>query len=343
MRVLTALLARRLRQPTSGYVLLAVVAGSWNGCSCHSSSTTSLDGGLATHASSTPTASRPATAPAPPDAGPADLLARRVCALERRPERRKTECCATSSGVGAGVMEGQCVRTLGNALRAETVSVSSADVDRCAAAMERATAGCDWVTPTGTLPPVAECDGIIHGTLAAQAQCRSSLECVDGLECQKLSVADPGKCAPPKQAGQPCELAADMLAAFTRQNQASATHPECAGYCQARQCREAVRVGGPCKLDAECGRGRCEDAKCVDRPLPGPGQPCTSACAAGARCSAGKCIASKLEGAACTVDAECRGACVGADASTAGMCMKTCTARPAPSPSPSPSPSRSTH
>lgn len=177
----------------------------------------------------------------PVDPGPPDPLASRFCgALHALPASRLAACTSKPAGPAAVIVRGQCVRTLTAALKAHAVKLDPKDVDRCNDAMTRATAGCDWASPAGSSPLPAECDGIVHGALAAGAPCRSSLECPDGSRCQGLSTIDTGTCAAPKAAGLACNLADDMLATFARQDHYDRKHPECAGTCVARMCRSTA-------------------------------------------------------------------------------------------------------
>jgi hypothetical protein len=261
------------------------------------------------------------------DGGPEDLRAERLCeTLQRVPEHRKDECCAARSAFTSALANTQCVRTLSGALRSGAVSLADADIDRCAEAMTRATAGCDWITPetaTGAMPLPTECNGVLQGNLPEEASCRSSLECSGSLRCQGLSAVDVGTCGRPKPTKSACNLASDTLAIFTRQEPLEETHPECSGYCDRRQCADAVPTGGACKLDVECGQWRCERGACVTAQLPGVGEACSATCVAGARCVKGTCTLPAAEGAACEVDSQCRGVCVH-DAAGAGSCTRSC-------------------
>jgi hypothetical protein len=265
----------------------------------------------------------------PVDAGPPDPRTVRFCmAVELLPEQRKAQCCATPASPAAGTFAGQCERTLTAALASHAVSVTDDDVDKCVAAMTQATDGCDWVTWFSAPVPPA-CDGIIHGALPAKAACRSSLECAPGLHCQGLSTIDVGVCGPPSPAGSVCRAANDMLATFTRQDAIDRPHPECAGYCRARTCTDAVAAGAACKGDVECGSaGHCRAGKCASGPPPAVGQPCDASCATGAKCVKGTCAAPKAEASTCTDDSECRGKCVHGDAGGDGTCTKTCPVMP---------------
>ncbi|APR82932.1 Hypothetical protein A7982_08281 [Minicystis rosea] len=260
----------------------------------------------------------------PVDAGAPDPLAQRFCdAIHVLPEKRAGECCGARGAAGE-VMGGQCVRTLTFALSQHAVSLAAADVDRCVEAMTQATAGCDWVTPGGRAPIAAACEGIIKGTIAEKTACRSSLECSGNLRCQGLSTIDMGKCGPAKEAKQACNLAVDMLATFTRQEQVNRDHPECEGHCVRARCETSIAEGGVCESDAVCGKGHCAGGKCTSAPLPAVGEACTDSCVPGARCFKGKCIAPHAEGEACSANEECRGACERGDGGATGRCLKSC-------------------
>lgn len=254
---------------------------------------------------------------------PPDPLASKLCeALHVLPAKRRAECCAQPAGFS---LEGECARTLSVALRDKAVTVDPAAVDACAAAMARAHEGCAWVGPAGA-PLPAECDGLVRGTLEEGKRCRSSLECVDGLQCQGVGPTDAGQCAKPKAHGNVCALAVDTLASFTRQDSFATRHPECAGHCAYRRCEEFVAVGGDCKTGAQCGPGKlCSGGKCAEGTLPGEGAACASgACAKGLRCAGGKCAGLKKEGEACESDVECRGGCVRGDGGKKGTCGMKC-------------------
>jgi hypothetical protein len=259
----------------------------------------------------------------PLDAGAPDPLAQRFCdAVQLLPEQRKAECCGGSAVTAQG-LSAQCVRTLTFALGQRAVTLAPADVDACVAAVTKATSGCDWVTGFGfAMPP--ECDGIIKGTLAEKATCRSSLECAEGMRCIGLSTVDLGTCGKPKETRAMCNIANDMMATFTRQDGLERAHPECEGFCAYGHCFDAVAEGGACKSDRECGSARCEAGKCTRAKLPAVGEACAGACAYGARCLAGKCVAPKAEGEACSANEECRGMCARGDGGAGGTCSKTC-------------------
>jgi hypothetical protein len=190
---------------------------------------------------------------------PPDPLAARLCdALHALPARRKAACGGGPPGFHPA---SECARTLSFALRAGAVTLAGADVDRCAAAMEAALQGCDWVKPLSPPPPPA-CEGIVKGTRPESAACRSSLECVEGLRCAGAGPTDMGRCAPPRRRGA-CGMAVDTLATHTRQHRIELAHPECEGHCARRACADNVALGGACRSDVECGRGRrCAAGRC---------------------------------------------------------------------------------
>lgn len=265
----------------------------------------------------------------PIDKTPPDPLAERFCqAVHDTEAARRGECCGVTGERGRFTSE--CARTVSVALRSGAISVDAAAVDACSAAVAKDLAGCGWVGAVAPELPAA-CEGLLTGTLAASAVCRSTLECGDGLVCQGLTATRTGKCAPPKPAGLACGGSTDTLAALTRQK-VDRTRPECAGYCARVACKDAVAVGGACKLDDECGAGhRCSKGACTADPLPAAGAACEAGrCATGARCVKDRCAAPKGEGEACESDVECRGACDRAAGSTAGACGKRCIAATIP-------------
>jgi hypothetical protein len=252
--------------------------------------------------------------------GAPDPAVQRLCGvLQGLPERRKAECCSTSSSVGLATA---CASELGRAVRDGAVSVDPADVDRCAADAAHALEGCDWVTPYLPAPPPS-CRGIVRGRRAAGAACRSSLECRDGFHCAA------GACAPPGDAGASCSGAPDPLTTAARQI-GDARHPECKGYCFRGRCTAPVLTGGACAADQQCAAGtHCVAHRCVDGPRPTLGEPCDgSTCDGGLVCIAGRCAPPQDVGAPCTEPAACRATCVGATPDRPGTCATKCSAWP---------------
>jgi hypothetical protein len=310
------------------------------------------DGGPPEAAPAAPVVNAPTDSPGsdeihpvyPRDAGPPDPLAQRFCdAVYGTPARRAAECCGGPPSGTVAAFAGECVRVLTYAMSTQAIRVAPADVDACAAAIDKVVVGCDWVTLKFSVPAPPACDGILKGQLKEKAACRSSLECEPGLRCQGLSTIDLGVCGPPRPAGQECNLAVDTLASLTRQDHYARAHAECEGYCKSMRCQAPIPAGGACVSDAVCGALRCEAGKCTSAPPPGAGEACTAACAFGLRCLEGKCTPPRAEGEACKSAVECRGACVTGDGGAEGTCGKTCTMQLSlPKPPPPKAPPRPT-
>jgi len=260
----------------------------------------------------------------PADAGAPEALAVRFCtAVFDLPVQRRAACCKTSPGFSAA---SQCIRTLSYALRSGAVELAAADVERCAAAVTESTKGCDWVGPSSP-PAPALCDGLIHGKVAAQKLCRSSLECAPDLYCRGLTATRAGICSEPRPEGSPCGGAIDTLGVYTLQLGAETAHPECArGYCTSGRCVTFTSAGGACSSNAQCGRGSsCREGLCSASPLPATGQPCASQeCAEGNRCVRGICVMPRNYDESCESDRECRGACLVPEGATSGRCGMRC-------------------
>ena len=125
-----------------------------------------------------------------------DPLAQALCtALYTRPAVRRAEC-AGSKNPGFLVTP-ECTRTLTAALAGKAVRLEAAAVERCTIAMEEALQPCDWAKVPFGSPLPAACDGILSGSLALGATCRSSLECSAGLQCFGVGPMDPGRCTKP--------------------------------------------------------------------------------------------------------------------------------------------------
>ena len=262
----------------------------------------------------------------PADAGPAEPVAERYCgAVHKLAATRIAACCDGKSLPAIDLIQSQCVNTLSYDLRNGSVKIDPAALDACVAAQEKATQGCDWVD-SYTTPITPACSTILVGALAEGATCRSSLECAEGSRCLGLSTLDLGKCGPPKEKGQRCNSAVDVLASFARQDDVDRRHPECAGYCNRFQCADLVGLGEECKSPSSCGKNRCVGGKCVEgTSSPAVGERCPEGmCAAGARCLKGTCAAPKAESDKCSDDAECRGSCVREDGGASGKCEKRC-------------------
>lgn len=296
----------------------------WSGCKCGQTGD-APDASAAAPVDSRESAEDEVRSVYPAQAGAPSPLAQRLCeAMQELPARRRASCCQGSPGM---LLTGECVRMLSAALTSGAVKLEAPAVDACVQAMEQAYQGCEWVGPQAPSIPAA-CLGLIHGTLAAGARCRSALECVDGLRCLGVGPTDVGQCGPPGGAGQLCAISVDALATYTRQDTLDEAHPECQGHCAKRQCADSVALGGACVFEAQCGPGlHCAAGKCTEGERAGVGQPCVNGgCEEAARCLQSTCVSPKPAGAVCERDAECLGGCVRPDGGRAGTCGPRCDA-----------------
>lgn len=229
-----------------------------------------------------------------PTGEPPDPLAETYCrAVHERVAERKKECCGPA--MSAASLKDECVRMLSYAIRSGSVAADAPAIETCARDVGAATEGCAWVSSSAiTLP--ASCRRVIRGKLAAGTNCRSSLECSDGLACHGIAATKMGVCGPPRPEGSVCGLGIDPLIAMMVHEVDPVEHAECQGACSFR--------------------------KCVPRssaPLPGLDAPCASdACALGLRCVDGVCRSPGQEGASCKTDRACLGTC------ESGACKRGC-------------------
>ena len=273
-----------------------------------------------------------------PNAPPVPLAEKLCAALNETQEKKRAECCKTTPGI---VVNTECARMLGAAMRAKAVDVAATDVTACVTAWEKTLEGCDWVGPFPPGPPAA-CIGIIHGKIAAGKKCRSSLECEGALRCLGVGPTSPGTCGPAKANGELCGGTVDPLVGFTLQtNEIDKLHPECKERCIKHRCAAPAAEGATCQTSADCADGlSCIPAPggapklgvpqraCRAAPLPKQGEPCPGGvCAEGLSCINGVCGARKASGEACSTDFECRGGCLKADGGTKGTCGPRCDIR----------------
>src|SRR5579871_2483517 len=141
-------------------------------------------------------------------------------ALQGSAVRAAAACCHHAPGI---VLTSECVRVLGNAVASSAVRLDEGEVARCVGAVERAHQGCEWVGPSPD-PAPAECVGILHGTLAVGATCRSSFECEKPLHCRGVGPTQAGTCGPPQPDQTPCGRAVDPLVGYARQEAAAEDH-----------------------------------------------------------------------------------------------------------------------
>ncbi len=255
--------------------------------------------------------------------GDPEPAARKLCAaLHELPAQRKAACCAGASASNLGAL---CEGVVTAALRSKAVTVDDAAIERCAAAMDRAHQGCDWVTPlSSAVPP--ECEGLLRGRFPEGNKCRSSLECDEGLRCHGAGPTSLGRCGKPREGGT-CNTAVDVLATYARQDHYDKAHPECAGQCSQHRCLPALAAGEACQSSVACGEGAlCSGGHCVAKAPGAEGDACAGAldCAVGLHCAAGACRAKGAAGEACEKDSECRGACLKEKGQTRGACGHRC-------------------
>jgi hypothetical protein len=229
------------------------------------------------------TSARPGGATADRDRRAAERATRVCQAIQSAPAHRRAACCG---GPPSGHVEAQCVRQLSRALAAEHIELDDQKLQSCSEASERAQTGCDWVTPGQPIPP-PECRELTRGRVELGGACQSSLECRSPLHCAGSTPSQPGRCASPKPAGEPCEAPADALAAYLFVPDLERAHPSCEGECSrvSHRC-EPSAAGSPSAARSDA----TPDAR-----------------------------GSKLEGEACVTDFDCRsGGCAG-EPPTCGM------------------------
>ena len=263
------------------------------------------------------------------DVGPSDKpepLALRLCAaLSEVQEQKRAACCKTSPGI---VLTDECSRMLGAAVRSGAVTIADQEVYGCMAALAKRYDGCDWVGPFPPGPP-DECTGLVKGTLAEGARCRSTVECAGTAHCAGLTPTHAGKCAAPSADGAPCGGTVDPLVGFARQSAAEKNHPECAHRCIQHRCGAPMADGATCAISAECEDGaQCVSKKCVRLPPAPLGAPCPGGlCTAPGECIQGVCATKKPAGETCSADFECKGGCRKSDAGARGTCGPRCDVR----------------
>jgi len=257
-----------------------------------------------------------------------DPTAKRLCeALRDARERHRATCCKETFAP-IPLLTGECVRMLSAALAARAVTLDTADVAKCEAAVEKTYEGCDWVGPNPP-PPPRECQGIARGTLDAKARCRSTLECKGNLHCQGVGPTDPGRCEEPGGDEAACGGSVDPLVVYMNQTEVEREHPECSGYCDFHRCKRTLVAGANCKGTAACGMGLlCISGSCTAE-VPGKaGKKCRGyVCETGLACVAGTCTAPRPASAACENDLECLAGCVRKAGEKKGFCGMRCDVR----------------
>jgi hypothetical protein len=248
-------------------------------------------------------------------------------ALHLVPAENEGRCCQRPVTAGKLIRE-QCVRTLSQALSDGSVRVGDAAITACREALVAQHSSCAWIGGPWTPPMPEACLGLIDGTRAQGASCRSSLECGRGLFWRGAGASDVGTCEPPSGVGVSCGNAVDQLAVYTRQRRLERDRPECDGYCYKHKCRAFAAVGETCDTNVACGpSAHCQGGRCVagaEIPL---GQACLDGgCAAPGHCVQGVCIALGDEGAACKSGFECKAGCKLEPGAEVGVCGLQCRA-----------------
>lgn len=232
-------------------------------------------------------ASSRATATSAPDAS-AVLL---CTALHELPARRRAECCAEAP---VSLYFDECVRLLSSAVRAGRLRIDGREVATCAASVDTATRGCDWVAPTLAAAPTA-CAGATTGLVTAGGRCASSLECAGALHCAGQGATTPGVCRPPEPAGAACGASVDALATYLGVRGLEARKPACAGFCALAEhrCEEKPAEGAPCRVSVNCDADQiCANGRCVPRAHGVEERGAVAAtCATDLDCAAGGCVA----------------------------------------------------
>jgi hypothetical protein len=255
----------------------------------------------------------------PSDVAPHPLATRLCEVLHAVPARRKAECCGTEP---APFLMAECTRVLGATLNAGTAELDDAAVDRCAAAMTEARAGCDWVTPNAPSAPEA-CQRLLRGKLERGSVCRSSLECTGDLHCEGVSPTKTGVCTPSGGEGSGCGTHVDVLATYLLDRHLATSHPFCAAHCSlvTHKCGPLPEEGAACVANVNCSASQqCVQRRCSSAPPSHQGESCSaSPCAEGLRCVDGACALLAKSGETCRSDIDCaEGACVrGADGHSA--------------------------
>jgi hypothetical protein len=201
-----------------------------------------------------------------------------VCELlHTLPALRKAKCCGS---VPSRFLYDECVRSLGQALASNAVTLDQAAVGRCRASLTERYSGCDWVTPGQPLPG-PECRRLVLGRLELGASCDSSLECRRGLHCDGAAAGQRGTCAAPVALGVSCGSSVDALGAYLLDTELEREHPRCRDFCSriTHRCEPSPRVGATCAVSSQCAPDqRCESGICaagaVARRGAGPGQAC---------------------------------------------------------------------
>jgi hypothetical protein len=160
----------------------------------------------------------------------------------------------------------------------------------------------------------SNCQACVGGTCSSCDTAVSYLthgQCVD-LKVNGASCAAPNQCNSHICTGNVCCAYSNCRACVG--GRCSACDPATA-YLDAGQCLAPKPIGASCSLSSECGSGTCTEFVCCSysncRVCLGPGATCSD-CFNGDVPILGQCLATKSNGASCSVDNECSsGICTG--------------------------------
>ena len=240
-----------------------------------------------------------------PSAAPEPEALALCSALHEAPAKRHALCCG---GAPATLLNDECVRHVSTALRAGTIAIDHARVERCRARIATELSGCDWVAPT--LPRLPEaCADLVIGRVSSGGACHSSLECEANLHCAGQSTGKAGVCRSPEPLGAGCGVGVDPLATYTGERALEQKKPACLDHCSlvTHRCEARPAIGAACRASAQCAAGqRCREGQCEATPPLGEGQRCDEGrCVGGLRCVRGLCTARSVAGDACQTDLDC--------------------------------------
>ncbi|HEY3444836.1 MAG TPA: hypothetical protein VGK67_00675 [Myxococcales bacterium] len=162
-----------------------------------------------------------------------------------------------------------------------TVKYVEAKATKCIDAMKRPTGECAVVADVAPWADACK-ESPFEGQVAADGECRWSMECVKGSSCVY------GKCKAPPAEGENCSLScAEGL------------------YCKAGKCAKDLASGATCTSTSECGMNLYCDKTCMALKSQG------TACTANAQCDSNDCGYGTCtsDGSSCSSNFDCDGVC----------------------------------
>ena len=235
-----------------------------------------------------------------------------------------------------------CESQLASALSRGRVTFDAAAAATCEQAFQQTiAAGVCWGNIDTNQPGPPEyaspsCAGVVQGLQGAGALCAVDFECQDGLACVGWTGTGDGHCAPPGDAGAPCEQSPDASSALDI-DYGFGTHASCnaGAYCVTPLCKAQAAPGAGCSTDQACaGGGDCHLGKCGDAGPASDGGGCDTKadCQQGLYCATsdggagpGSCLPRLPAGGQCTASGDqCKGICVVPDGGVTGICTAVC-------------------